>query len=76
MTDHPDDKIRQRAYQLGEEQGRPEGKHAEHWQQATDESASGETPPHRLQEDPAEGDRDTIERELDRQDSPDNSAGA
>lgn len=60
-----DDKIRQRAYQLWEDQGRPEGKHEDHWRQASNESGQDKDRP---QEDPVEGDRATVERELDRQD--------
>lgn len=65
MTADRDDRIRQRAHELWEAEGRPEGRHAEHWEQARsemDEDAS--QPSHRLQEDPPEGDRDTIESEL------------
>ncbi len=31
------EKIRERAYALWEEQGRPQGRHEEHWAQATQE---------------------------------------
>ena len=79
MTTEREDRIRQRAHQLWEEQGRPEGRHDEHWSQASSEigedgedsqgggdtASTGDfTPAHRLQEDPPEGDRDTIESEL------------
>ena len=79
MTTEREDRIRQRAHQLWEEQGRPEGRHDEHWQQASseigeddgdsqgggDNASTGDfAPAHRLQEDPPEGDRDTIESEL------------
>lgn len=60
-----ENRIRQRAHQLWEEQGRPEGMHAQHWEQACAEmGADVATPAHRLQQDPPEGDRDTIESEL------------
>lgn len=81
MTTEREDRIRQRAHQLWEEQGRPEGRHDEHWSQASSEigddaggdstdgtgddgGAGGMPPAPRLQEDPPEGDRDTIESEL------------
>ena len=60
-----EDRIRQRAHQLWEEQGRPEGRQADHWDQARTEFGNAEAPPTpRLQEDPPEGDRATIESEL------------
>ena len=40
-----DDKIRQRAHQLWEEQGRPEGKQDEHWHQASLEAAQADDNP-------------------------------
>ncbi|MCZ0960921.1 DUF2934 domain-containing protein [Paracoccus benzoatiresistens] len=64
MATDREERIRQRAHQLWEEQGRPEGKHAEHWQQASSEVGEDDTPAHQLQQDPPEGDRDTIESEL------------
>ena len=72
MTTRREDQIRQRAHQLWEDQGRPEGQHEEHWRQASSEigedggsDTDGETSPApRLQEDPPEGDRDTVESEL------------
>lgn len=76
MTTEREDRIRQRAHQLWEEQGRPDGRHDEHWSQASSEigedggtggegTGGGDMPPApRLQEDPPEGDRDTIESEL------------
>lgn len=75
MTTDREDRIRQRAHQLWEEDGRPEGKHAHHWEQARTEIGDDDTPPTpRLQEDPPEGDRATIESELARQeDTPDAS---
>jgi hypothetical protein len=36
-----DEQIRQRAYQIWEEEGRPEGRHLEHWQRASDEIDPG-----------------------------------
>ncbi|MFC3167433.1 MULTISPECIES: DUF2934 domain-containing protein [Paracoccus] len=64
-TEH-DDRIRQRAHQLWEEQGRPEGKHAEHWEQARTEIGNDETLMDRLREDPPEARRGTVESELTR----------
>lgn len=65
MAAERDNKIRQRAHQLWEDEGRPEGRHAEHWDQASSEIGDDDIPPApRLQEDPPEGDRDTIESEL------------
>lgn len=39
MNEQDDDRIRTRAYQLWEEEGRPEGKHEDHWQRASREIA-------------------------------------
>lgn len=65
MTADRQDRIRQRAHQLWEEQGRSEGMHARHWDQACAEIDGEDAPPApRLQQDPPEGDRDTIESEL------------
>lgn len=71
MTTGREDRIRQRAHELWEEQGRPEGRHDEHWRQASSEigedggSDTGDTSPApRPQEDPPEGNRDTAESEL------------
>lgn len=67
-----DDRIRQRAHQLWEEQGRPQGKQDEHWHQASLEAAQADDNP---QQDPVEGDRATIERELARQDDGQDKGG-
>jgi hypothetical protein len=40
MAEHKDDWIRQRAYALWEEEGRPSGKDAAHWEQAAREHAA------------------------------------
>lgn len=37
----PEEKIRRRAYQLWEAEGRPDGRHAEHWAQAEREVLTG-----------------------------------
>lgn len=37
MADDRDELIRQRAYRLWEQQGRPHGRHEEHWHQASQE---------------------------------------
>ncbi|WP_022683220.1 DUF2934 domain-containing protein [Sphingobium bisphenolivorans] len=39
MTNGHDDHIRKRAYEIWEQEGRPEGREREHWQQAQDENA-------------------------------------
>lgn len=38
-------KIRERANQIWEEEGRPEGRHEEHWRRAEEEVAAGEHVP-------------------------------
>lgn len=48
MADNEDDWIRKRAYSLWEEEGRPSGKDAEHWERAKKEFAAfGSAPPKR-----------------------------
>jgi hypothetical protein len=37
VTDDRQDRIRQRAHEIWEKAGRPEGAHQEHWEQATAE---------------------------------------
>ena len=37
MTDDRQDRIRQRAHEIWEKAGRPDGAHQEHWEQATAE---------------------------------------
>ncbi|TPN76749.1 DUF2934 domain-containing protein [Mesorhizobium sp. CU2] len=37
MTDDRHERIRQRAHEIWEQAGRPEGAHMEHWEQATAE---------------------------------------
>lgn len=39
MSQGPDHHIRQRAYEIWEEEGRPEGREAEHWRRAEEEFA-------------------------------------
>ena len=45
MTDDRQQRIRQRAYQIWLDEGRPDGRHEEHWQQAESELLSGTSPP-------------------------------
>jgi hypothetical protein len=40
MQDDKQDRIRERAHALWEEEGRPEGRHADHWIQAEHEASS------------------------------------
>lgn len=40
MQDDREDRIRQRAHEIWEREGQPEGKHDEHWAQATAEIAA------------------------------------
>lgn len=44
MTDDRQERIRQRAHEIWEQAGRPEGAHMEHWQQATAEIDGGKKP--------------------------------
>ncbi|MCR0983285.1 DUF2934 domain-containing protein [Roseomonas populi] len=45
MQDQKQDLIRERAHAIWEQEGRPEGRHAEHWQRAEQEfSSSGQQP--------------------------------
>lgn len=39
MNDDREHKVRERAYALWEDEGRPAGRHAEHWQRASSEIA-------------------------------------
>jgi len=39
MTGDHEDAIKQRAHQIWEEEGRPEGRHEEHWMRALEEMA-------------------------------------
>lgn len=39
MSDDRQDSVRERAYQLWEEEGHPEGQHERHWRDAEDELA-------------------------------------
>lgn len=43
ITGKDDPRIRARAYALWEREGRPEGRHIEHWEQATRELAEEDT---------------------------------
>lgn len=67
MQESREDRIRHRAHQLWEEQGRPEGMHDQHWEQARAQIDEDDaTPTARLEQDPPEGNRNTIESELGR----------
>lgn len=37
MADEREDRVRERAYRLWEQEGRPHGRHADHWHQASQE---------------------------------------
>ncbi|MDF2797923.1 MAG: hypothetical protein K0R85_667 [Devosia sp.] len=39
QDEHKDGRTRERAYQLWEQEGRPEGRHEDHWHQASQEFA-------------------------------------
>lgn len=43
MTDGRDEQLRKRAYRKWEEEGRPEGHHDRHWQEAESEFANVES---------------------------------
>jgi DUF2934 family protein len=45
VTDDRQDRIRQRAHEIWEKAGRPEGAHQEHWEQATAEVDSAVAKP-------------------------------
>lgn len=63
-TDHQD-RIRQRAHQLWEQEGRPEGRHDEHWKQACTEMGGDELQPGTpAGDDLAPGNQGTIESQL------------
>jgi hypothetical protein len=50
MNEERDQRVRERAYGIWESQGRPDGRHDEHWQEAERELAGEETlPPHPVQ---------------------------
>jgi len=40
MTERSDDEVRERAYALWESEGKPDGKHEEHWTRASQDSPS------------------------------------
>ncbi len=44
MDQNKDDEIRTRAYRVWEDEGRPEGRHDDHWQQAQQEGADTSHP--------------------------------
>ena len=45
MSDDREDRIRKRAHALWEQNGRPEGRHEEHWHQASQEADDDPTKP-------------------------------
>jgi Protein of unknown function (DUF2934) len=53
-----DERIRRRAYEIWEREGRPEGREAEHWRRAAEELAEPPPPPAESQEVPAARVRD------------------
>lgn len=55
-----------RAYRLWENEGRPEGRHVEHWQEAgmATDDATGEQSSTEASQDPAEGSRQIVDKEL------------
>ena len=55
-----------RAYKLWESEGRPEGRHVEHWQAAgmATEDAAGEQSDTEASQEPAEGSRQIVDKEL------------
>jgi hypothetical protein len=42
MAENRDERIRQRAYEIWEREGRPEGRHDEHWRRAAEEELARE----------------------------------
>ena len=40
QDEHKEGRLRERAYSLWEQEGRPEGRHEDHWRQASDEFSS------------------------------------
>jgi hypothetical protein len=42
MAENRDERIRQRAYEIWEREGRPEGSHDEHWRRAAEEELARE----------------------------------
>jgi len=41
QPDHPEDRIRERAYRIWQSEGQPSGQHERHWFQAEEELAEG-----------------------------------
>ncbi|MBA1145269.1 DUF2934 domain-containing protein [Mesorhizobium neociceri] len=56
MTDDRQDRIRQRAHEIWEQAGRPEGAHQEHWEQATAEVDGAAAKPKKAVAKPAKAD--------------------
>ena len=47
QNDNREDHIRERAYQIWEKEGRPDGHHERHWQEASDEWSTAEAAYHK-----------------------------
>ena len=55
MTDDREQKVRERAYSLWEQEGGEHGRHEEHWQRAEAELGDEDSPIETPQDEPAEG---------------------
>ena len=55
MSDDRESRIRQRAHALWEQDGRPEGRHEDHWQQASQEVEGGPAQPQDGETAPTDG---------------------
>lgn len=62
MTDDLEDRIRRRAYQIWEREGRPEGREDDHWKLASEEIAIEDNYRQALKPNPSGGGDDTAER--------------
>lgn len=62
MVEELEDRIRRRAYQIWEREGRPEGREADHWALAREEIAIEDNYAGTLRPNPSHGPDDTAER--------------
>lgn len=62
MTDDLENRIRRRAYQIWEREGRPEGRESDHWELASEEIAIEDNHRQALKPNPSGGGDDTAER--------------
>ena len=62
MDGYLDDRIRQRAYEIWEREGRPEGREQDHWKLASEEIAIEDNIGQTLKPNPSRGPDDTAER--------------